>query len=279
MDYLKINLSLSPFQPWSEILTADLANIGFDSFTEEDSQLQAFIPLDNFNDVAFTQLIDSYNQQQIEISFTKQEIPHENWNAVWESDFKPVEIGNALVIFAPFHDVNKNEYEYTIEIQPQMSFGTGHHQTTYLLSKAILKEELNGKTVLDVGTGTGILGILASKKGAKSVLGTEIDHGSFENALENIKRNNISNFEVKLGDIVIVPNVRYDVIIANINKNVLKRHLSQYSNLAKSGTLLFLSGFFDADVTELEKSAEEHNFEMIELMIHETWAVMRLLKH
>ena len=278
MDYLKINLSLAPFQPWSEILTADLANIGFDSFTESDEQLQAFIPLDNFDDLKFTQLINSYNQQQFKISFTKEEIPNQNWNAVWESNFKPVEVNKELIIYAPFHEVNVNEYNYSIEIQPQMSFGTGHHQTTYLLSKAILKEELNEKTVLDVGTGTGILGLLASKKGAKTVLGTEIDQGSFENALENIKRNNISNFQVKLGDIATVPNVKYDFIIANINKNVLKRHLNQYNNLAKSGTVLFLSGFFDADVTELENSAKENNFEMIELMIHETWAVMRLLK-
>ena len=278
MDYLKINLSLAPFQPWSEILTADLANIGFDSFTESDEQLQAFIPLDNFDDLKFTQLINSYNQQQFKISFTKEEIPNQNWNAVWESNFKPVEVNKELIIYAPFHEVNVNEYNYSIEIQPQMSFGTGHHQTTYLLSKAILKEELNDKTVLDVGTGTGILGLLASKKGAKTVLGTEIDQGSFENALENIKRNNISNFQVKLGDIATVPNVKYDFIIANINKNVLKRHLNQYNNLAKSGTVLFLSGFFDADVTELENSAKENNFEMIELMIHETWAVMRLLK-
>ncbi len=277
MDYIKLEFSISPFQPWSEILTNDLAEIGFDSFTEEHQKLQAYIPSENFNLENIEAQLKLY--PEIEISFTTEEIPSQNWNAVWESDFQPVEVGHDLIIYAPFHNIDTSNYKNALEIQPQMSFGTGHHQTTYLLAKTLLNLDIKGRTVLDVGTGTGILGILCSQLGAKSVFGTDIESGAVENAIENINRNLIENFKVVLGDINVIPNEKYDVIVANINKNVLKSHFHGYAERSKSGTLLMLSGFFEADATELEIEAKKSNFILNQVLTFETWAVMLLIKH
>lgn len=276
MEYTKIDFIISPREPWSGILMDELAQIGFDSFTEENDSLQAFIPSNLVNENDILSLINSFEDKKVDISYTKETIPSQNWNAVWESDFKPVEVGKELVIYAPFHNIDFTKYKYAVEIQPQMSFGTGHHQTTFLLSKAILKLQFEGKTVLDVGTGTGILGILAAKLGAKSVFGTDIEPGAYENAIENIQRNGIDNFNVALGDIDVVPKEKYDVIIANINKNVLKSHMSEYAKHSVKGGILLLSGFFDSDTSELENEAKKSNFKLIEVLTFETWAVMLL---
>jgi len=277
MDYIKIEFSISPYQPWSEILANDLVGIGFDSFTEENEKLQAYIPSVDFQSATLDEQLERYSD--IEISFTKEEIPSQNWNAIWESDFQPVEVNNDLIIYAPFHDLDVTKYKNAVEIQPQMSFGTGHHQTTFLLSKTLLSYDLTDKTVLDVGTGTGILGILSSKLGAKKVFGTDIESGACENAIENINRNNIENFSIELGDINVIPYEKYDVIIANINKNVLKSHFQGYAERSKPGTLLMLSGFFEADVSELEIEAKKSNFILDQVLTFETWAVMLLIKH
>ncbi len=277
MDYIKVEFSISPYQPWSEIITNDLANIGFDSFTEEDQRLQAYIPSEDFNLESIEAEIKLY--PEIEISFTIEEIPSQNWNAAWESDFQPVEVGHDLIIYAPFHDIDTSKYKNALKIQPQMSFGTGHHQTTYLLAKTLLSLDIKDKKVLDVGTGTGILGILCSQLGAKTVFGTDIESGAVENTIENIDRNHIENFTVELGDINVIPNEKYEVIVANINKNVLKSHFHGYAERSKSGTLLMLSGFFEADVTELEIEAKKSNFILDQVLTFETWAVMLLTKH
>jgi ribosomal protein L11 methyltransferase len=276
MDYTKIDFVIFPREPWSAILMDELAHIGFDSFTEENDSLQAFIPSDSINKNEILSLLDSFDKKKVDISYTEELIPSQNWNALWESDFKPVEIDEELIIYAPFHNIDLAKYKHSVEIQPQMSFGTGHHQTTFLLSKALLKLQFKGKTVLDVGTGTGILGILAAKLGAKSVFGTDIEPGAYENAIENIRRNEVKNFNVALGDINVVPKENYDVIIANINKNVLKSHMSEYAKHSVKGGILMLSGFFDSDILELENEAKKSNFILIEVLTFQTWAVMLL---
>lgn len=277
MNYIQITLDISPKQPWTEIITQELAEIEFDSFTEENKLLQAYVSEESFNEERFNALIEEYRSRDIEISVNKEQIPSQNWNAVWESDYEPVVIEKKLLIRAPFHE-NDHSFGLSIEIQPQMSFGTGHHQTTFLLSKHLLDVDFKNKKVLDVGTGTGVLGILASKLGASSVFGTDIEEGAVENAVENCGRNKTDNFTIIKGDIDLVPNDGYDIVIANINKNVLKKHMESYSKLIKNNGLLFLSGFFETDIPELSKHAESFGFETVDSFTKETWAVLKLAK-
>ncbi|PWH81446.1 50S ribosomal protein L11 methyltransferase [Brumimicrobium oceani] len=277
MNYFQITLNIAPIKPWTEILTQELAVIGFDSFTEENKSLQAYVSEENYNEDQFNALIEEYRQKKVAIKFEKEHIPAQNWNAVWESDYEPVNIDKKILIRAPFHKADSS-FELAIEIQPQMSFGTGHHQTTYLLSKHLLTVDFKEKKVLDVGTGTGVLGILASKLGAETVFGTDIEEGAVENAIENCERNAVKNFEIIKGDIDLVPNEKYDIVIANINKNVLKRHMEAYAKLTKKNGLLFLSGFFETDISELSAHAKLYNFDTLESYQKETWAVIKLTK-
>jgi ribosomal protein L11 methyltransferase len=277
MDYIQISLDISPKKPWTEVITQELAEIDFESFTEEDQKLQAFINKENFKKEKLEQLIKTYAEKEVQIQTTKKLIPSKNWNAVWESDYQPVEVDNLLLIRAPFHPVDER-FKLNIEIQPQMSFGTGHHQTTFLLSHALLDIDFKGKSVLDVGTGTGVLGILASKLGATNVFGTDIEEGAVENALENCGRNQITNFTIVKGDIEVVPKNNFDVIIANINKNVLLRHLSAYSILIKDNGLLLLSGFFETDIQSISDEAKSAGFCVNEIFTKEKWAVLKLQK-
>ena len=274
MDYIKLTIDLMPKTPWTEIIIGELADMGFESFTEENDKLQAYISSKDYNKDKIQSFLKNFNKKDLTLSFEVTLIPSQNWNQNWESDFEPVKIGKRLLIRAPFHEQGI-DFDETIEIQPQMSFGTGHHQTTYLLSKVLLDLDLVDKTILDVGTGTGILGILASKKGAKSIIGTDIETGACENAIENIARNNILNFSVLEGDLQVVPNEKYDVIIANINKNVLKKHLAGYADRSKKGTILLLSGFFETDVPELIKFAEKFDFIHEKTHLNESWAVIQ----
>lgn len=278
MDYIQISLNITPKQPWTDILTQELADINFESFTEEENQLQAFINKEEFKERQLNNLIEEYKMKEVEIHFSQKLIPSQNWNAIWESDYEPVKIDDLLLIRAPFHPKDDG-YKINIEIQPQMSFGTGHHQTTYLLCTALLEMDFENKKVLDVGTGTGVLGILATRLGAKNIVGTDIDDGAVENVKENCERNKTNNFVILKGDIDIVPNDKFDVIVANINKNVLLRHMSSYSTLIVEHGTLLLSGFFDSDVEALSNAARAYGFEVIQQYSKESWAVLKLKKN
>jgi ribosomal protein L11 methyltransferase len=274
MDYIELIVDLSPKKPWTDILIGELADLGFESFTEEGDKLQAYISVDEYKKEEVNLFLNEFKKKNLTLNTKEKVIPSQNWNKTWEADFEPVKIENKLLIRAPFHEIESG-FEEVIEIQPQMSFGTGHHQTTYLLSKVLFDIDLIDKTVLDVGTGTGILGILASKKGAKSIIGTDIESGACENALENIARNDVLNFSIIVGDLNVVPNDKFDVIIANINKNVLKAHLKGYADRSKKGTILLISGFFETDVPELIEFAEKSEFIHDKTHLHESWAVIQ----
>lgn len=276
MDYIELDITISPFSPWNEILTYELAEIGFESFTENDGKLQAYIPHSSFNEdsLSGTSLVKS--PKDLTISYKINLIKSQNWNSVWEADFEPVIIDDKAIIKAPFHRIEK-VYKHEFVIQPQMSFGTGHHQTTYLISRLLLDKQLQNKSVLDVGTGTGILAIIAKKLGATQVIGTEIDAQSLENARENSERNNLSSITFYLGDIDCVNEHDFDYIIANINKNVLKTHMETYANLSKKGTQLILSGFYETDTEELINFAKKHNFIHHSTHSKESWAVLEFI--
>lgn len=278
MNYVELNIVVEPRAPWTEILIAQLAEIEFESFTEDNGQLQAYIQESQLNTEQVEQIIHALKEHTISLSYATKIIEEENWNAVWESDFQPVTIEDKLIIRAPFHDP-QNGFNEEVIIQPQMSFGTGHHQTTWLLSSLLCAKDFDNLTVLDSGTGTGVLAILALKRGAKNVIGTDIESGAVANALENFERNNLPNADIRLGDIDCVTERNFDVIIANINKNVLKSHLPHYSERSKRKGELYLSGFFVSDVAELIAAAEKEGYYHAATYNKDEWAVLKFIKH
>lgn len=278
MDYIEVTITLEPLRPWNDILVAELADLGFESFIEIENGLQAFAPVTVGNVETLlkdTSLTDAPN---LNYQVSAKIIPHQNWNAVWEADFQPVEVDDRLVILAPFHEASNFSQPLKIWIQPQMSFGTGHHQTTFLMSQAILDLPQIPANVLDMGTGTGVLAFLAEKQGAEHIVAIDIEPWSVENTIENAARNNCTKVTALTGDQEVIPDEKYGLILANINKNVLKSHLGTYSKHLESNGLLYLSGFFETDTKELIACAEEVGLTWTATTTKETWAVLKFIK-
>ena len=276
MDTLELTVDIKPKNPWSDIVIAELSERGFDSFVETDSGFIAYgnatINVDEA--IAETAL---KREVDLDISIAQKIIPHQNWNAQWEENFQPVFIDEYASIMAPFHD-KKDAVGMLVEIQPQMSFGTGHHQTTWMMTKALFELDSMPENVLDMGTGTGVLAIVAEKLGAKRILAIDIEEWSAENAAENAARNNCEKIECVWGDIDKVGNERFGLIIANINKNILKAHMEAYANaLEEEGTLL-LSGFFSSDVDELVDFEKKYQLSKTEVFGRDEWAGIQLQK-
>ena len=260
MEYTKVSFTISPnTETAQEILMAELAELPFDSFEETETGLNAYIPANEFNETEISNL-QLLNNDAFIITFTTENIPDQNWNETWEKHFfNPIIIDDKCVVKSPFHtDVPKAEYEILIE--PKMAFGTGHHETTGLMMKHILEIDFKGKTILDMGCGTGILGILAAQRGAGKVLGIDIEEWAFNNANENIKMNNINNMEVQCGDASLLGEETFDIILANINRNILLEDISKYAKVLKPGGTLLLSGFYQSDIDVIEKECTVNNF-------------------
>ncbi|MFT6921837.1 MAG: ribosomal protein L11 methyltransferase [Crocinitomicaceae bacterium] len=276
MDTLELKINISPKNPWSDILVAELSELGFDSFVDTEEGLLAYAPAEiSLEDVLSKTSIAGDNDGAF--STSHQIIPHQNWNAKWESDFHPVFVEEYATILAPFHD-EKVAKGMRVVIQPQMSFGTGHHQTTWMMTKALFELDLVPDAVLDMGTGTGVLAIVAENLGAKRILAIDIESWSAENAELNANSNGSQNIEVKCGDIDLVGDEQFGLIIANINKNILKAHMSNYASaLIPNGTLL-LSGFFDSDVEEMTAFAEQFGLKQTKVFGKDEWAAIQLSK-
>jgi len=256
MDYYKIAIEITPFEEWlRDVLAAQLGIIGFDSFMETDTGIEAFIPVANFSDAEMEYVLNAF-QDDFTFSINKEIIKSQNWNEVWEKNyFKPLVINNECVIRAPFHtEYQKAKYEIIIE--PNMAFGTGNHETTTLMIETILENEMENKNILDMGCGSGILGILASMKGAKKVTAIDIDEWSYKGANENAALNKIENMVVKQGDAYLPGNEKFDIVFANIHKNVLINDLPAYSEVLQPGGLLIMSGFYTEDIAEIKPKAE-----------------------
>jgi ribosomal protein L11 methyltransferase len=262
LDHIELHFTLSPKEPFADILTAQLAELGFDMFTETEDGLKAYIDSALFTD-ELLKGAEILNAAELNYSFTTDRILHKNWNEEWEKNFQPVEVGSALLIRAPFHPAS-NKHALEIVIEPKMSFGTGHHDTTWLMAQQILGIDVKGLDVLDMGCGTGLLSILAAKRGAKHVLAIDIEDWACENARENAERNGIFNMSVEKGEVNLLAGKAFQLTLANINKNVLLRHLPLYaSGLSRSGVLL-LSGFFESDTSELLDAAKAQGLFAIE---------------
>ena len=278
MVRIELNIEVSPREPWTEILISQLSEIGFDSFMETETGVLAYVNEDEFNEkILLEETILGAQTEEVQTNYTLEKIPHQNWNALWESDFHPVFVEDKLTIIAPFHD--KAEVKgMEIIIQPQMSFGTGHHQTTWMMTKAMMEFTPFPKRILDMGTGTGVLAILAEKLGAEEIVAIDIEPWSVENTIENLERNGCVKSTSICGDIDLTNGMKFDLIVANINKNVLKAHMHSYAaNLIPFGTLI-ISGFFETDVDELIEIAKKESLEFVKKFTKETWAAVQFLK-
>jgi len=278
MDYIELTVDLTPREPWTEVLIAELAELGFESFIETETGLQAYAPVSVEHRENWLDQTSLAGNPDVKYTIRESIIPHQNWNAEWEAGFEPVEIDTRLVILAPFHDASVYADREQIIIQPQMSFGTGHHQTTYLMSQFLLNMPHVPEKVLDMGTGTGVLAILAEKKGATDILAVDIEPWSVENTIENAARNGCKHIRTATGDIDQVKDDGFGLILANINKNVLKSHMADYYRLLEKNGELLLSGFFLSDAPELIALGKETGFVHSETVEKETWASVKLIK-
>lgn len=267
IEYTKLSLKVAPLQPGTEVLIALLGEIGFDSFVQTEFGVEAYIPSTDFDSKKLPEPSDF----DFIFSWHTEHIPATNWNAEWEANFEPVEVDSYCYIRAPFHPPSSGNL-LDVVITPKMSFGTGHHNTTWLMCKCLFEMKLKEKLLLDMGCGTGILAIVASKLGAKSVTGIDIDEWSIENSIENEILNSVKGINWILGNSSSIPAAKYDVILANINRNVLMNDLPVYYNhLSQNGKLL-LSGFFTNDISFLVEKANFCGFELMETFTKNEWA-------
>ena len=276
MKYVEVSFSIIPFEPWNEIIIANLSILPYESFMEEGEYLKAYIQEQDFDPSDLKDLVLKLKTNKgVIINYEYKNIEQQNWNHAWESHFEPVSINDQLHLLAPFHI--KDKYQgLIIEIEPKMSFGTGHHQTTFLMCEEISSLKLDGKYVLDMGSGTGVLSILAEKCGAKEILAIDIESWSVENCEENTKRNKCSKIISRLGDIIDIKGKKFDVIIANINKNVLLSHLPSYSKCLNTNGILLLSGFFETDAEDLISAALSENLVFKSKKIKDGWTILCL---
>lgn len=276
MDTLELKVDIQPKDPWSEIAIAQLADLGFDSFVETGTGFMAYA-VANVDLEAILDASVLRTEKDIQVVLEKTIIPYQNWNADWEANFLPVYVEEYASILAPFH-TDAQVHGMKVMIQPQMSFGTGHHQTTWMMTKALFELEEMPRKVLDMGAGTGVLAIVAEKLGAQEVFAVDIEDWSVENSVENVTRNACQYITCICGDIDAVKETDFGLIAANINKNVLKAHLPHYSRMLAEGGLLLLSGFFQSDVGELIQCAEDNGLKKVEVLERDEWAAIKLIK-
>jgi ribosomal protein L11 methyltransferase len=276
VNYIELHFVVRPKLEASDILIAQLAEIGYESFVETEKGFAAYINSDLFNDEELKDAILPY-QQLFEIEYTYQEIHQQNWNQVWESNFEPIIVNRQCYVRAPFH-ASDASYKHEIVIEPKMSFGTGHHQTTRLVMAEMLNHTFENKAVLDMGCGTGILAILAFQLGAQKITAIDVDDWCVENTIENFERNKVSGAIVKKGDASHLANATYNVVIANINKNVLLHDMPIYFNALHESGVLYLSGFFETDVDELLQMAKSLGFTYTSKKVDGDWAMLLLKK-
>lgn len=270
--YLEFNFSITPLQPASDILIAELGELEFESFVEKESGLSAYILKAAWVDQSIDELRVLSNTD-FEIRWTQKEIEAQNWNAAWEENYEPIRVGEQCIVRASFHPKEKQTFD--IQITPKMSFGTGHHETTYMMLQHILEIDVDGKTVLDMGCGTGVLGILAKMKGASSALLVDTDWWCYENALENVQLNQCKDCTVLQGDATLLTGKKFDVILANINKNVLLADIEQYAACLVNGGVLYLSGFYIDDLPDLTEACDQYNLKFKKNIEKNKWVAAK----
>jgi ribosomal protein L11 methyltransferase len=277
MEYAKIKCTINPDNELNrEILIAMLGEEGFESFNELEKNIEAFIPS---TDLKKELLPDIFNNITLfRTNYVVEIIPDQNWNEVWEKNyFKPLLINNECLIRAPFH-TEYPDAEYEIVIEPQMAFGTGNHETTSLVISKILEQNTEEKKILDMGCGTGILGILASMKGAKEITAIDIDKWAYNNTIENAQINGISNIAVKQGNAEILGGEKYDIIYANIQRNILLNDMETYASVMNKGAEIVMSGFYTEDLTAIKEEAKLCGLAFKEFSEKNNWVAAVFIK-
>jgi len=275
MDYIGVTFkSKTGVFDW-DILVAFLGELGYDNFEETDSELIAYIQEGKFDARKIDNVL-SKKIKNMDIWYNYETISDRNWNEVWESNYDAVVIADRCMIRAPFHKAD-DRMEFDIVIEPQMSFGTAHHETTSMMIEYILEAELIGKSILDMGCGTGVLGILASRKGAKEIEAIDNDEWAYKNSAANIKKNHIENMIVKKGDANSIKN-KYDIIFANINLNILISDMSIYANALMDGGIIYFSGFYQADLKKLNEEAENNKLRLVNFKEKQNWTAAQFKK-
>jgi ribosomal protein L11 methyltransferase len=286
MYYIKLNITLSHFQKWEEesLWIADvfkdaLISIGFDSFVDTIEGFEAYCSEENYCLDKVKQIAQENLSfvEGLEISYLEEKIEQKDWNAEWEKDYPSVRFSDFCVVRPPFNPQQEG-VKYDIIIEPKMSFGTAHHQTTSLIINFISKEEIADKKIMDMGCGTGVFAILAMKMGASYAKAIDIDIWAAENAKENAEKNSVS-IDVLLGDANLLDeNEKFDVFFANINRNILLADMETYSKSIQEGGILFLSGFYSQDVEILEAECKLYDLYLTDVETKDNWAAMRLVK-
>lgn len=272
--YIAYHFKVQPLQPASEILIAELGYAGFESFVENPEGVTAYIQKDEWN-ASILDDVFILNSPEFKITYTFEDIEQTNWNAEWEKNFQPIVVEDLCTVRAPFHETPNTKYDIIIE--PKMSFGTGHHETTHMMIHHILKNDFQDKTVLDMGCGTGVLAILAEKRGATKLDAIDIDNWCYINSLENVERNNCNNISVYEGDASLLKGKQYDIIIANINRNILLQDLKTYTSCLNPHGQIFLSGFYNNDIPLIEKECNLHGLEYQDKLQKNDWVALRFI--
>ena len=252
---------------------AELGEIGFDTFEEIQSGLKAYIEAESFSQSLLDEIVDRY-KDSFDFAVEINSVEKEYWNKKWEENYDPIEVDDRCIVRASFHNIEK-KYPIEIVITPKMSFGTGHHATTWQMLKLQLDINFQNKRVLDVGCGTGVLAIMARKLGAKMIEATDIDEWCIENSKENYDLNGINDVKIQQGEIANLQfDDNFDIIIANINKNVLLVEIPFYSNLLIEKGLLLLSGFYEKDIPDIKKCADNYNLILDKIVTKDNWAAV-----
>lgn len=270
--YIEYRFTVEPPEPASDILIAQLGEAGFESFVEEEHAVLAYIQKMEWSKDILSG-IDILSNSNFEIGYVVKEIEQENWNATWEQNFQPIVVDGICMIRAPFHEAI--DVDYDIVIEPKMSFGTGHHETTRMMLQHLLQLDVAEKSVLDMGSGTGVLAILSAMRGATSIDAIDIDNWCYVNAKENVERNGVDFIKVYEGDVGLLKDKMYDVVIANINRNILLEDIPVYvRSLNKNGVLL-VSGFYTEDLDMITQKCEAVGLKFEKNSVRNNWVAAK----
>ena len=274
MDYIEIQFVLKERVPIIDVFIQEISDLGFDAFQEKLNILSSYIPLINYNEKKLQGIVDNYSNYII--SFKLLNHPHENWNKKWESNFQPIMINQDCQIRGSFHKHSKKKYD--IIINPEMSFGTGHHESTRLIAKDLFKQDLKNKTILDFGSGTAILSILAEKLGAKEVDAVEIDENTNKNANKNLATNNCKVIKIISGDGKNIPSKKYDFLLVNVNRNIIFKEFTNILNAMKKNSIVLFSGFFESDIDYIKSFSIKSGLKILYSDLENEWALLVMKK-
>lgn len=275
MNYIELSIHVEPKEQGSDVLIAQLAELGFESFVETEKGFNAYIQEPDFNEQQL-KLALSFYTDFFKFDYASTLIRQQNWNREWETNFQPISVDGKCYVRAPFHEAKKG-FLYDVVIEPKMSFGTGHHSTTQLMIRKLMQLDIKDKSLLDMGCGTGVLAIVAAMMKANPITAIDIDEWSYENTIENCSKNNINTVLVHKGNAQILAGKRFHTILANINKNVLLKDLNVYKEALENFGNIIISGFFETDTNELIAKAEELGLVLKDKLIQEQWALLHFI--